>query len=88
MVYLLVVALPVIIFVSWLFSLVFERPFVKSRLPMGVAAEAAVASMAVPLRPVGEISYRSKDFAYLAGEKEKELLAKAKSPRKKRAKLY
>ena len=88
MVYLLVVALPVILIVSWLFSQIFERPFVKSRLPMGIAAEAAVASIALPLRPIGEVTYRTKDFAYMSGEKEKEPLAKAKSSRKKRAKLY
>ncbi|MEI8281446.1 MAG: acyltransferase [Armatimonadota bacterium] len=88
MIYLLVVALPSIVLISWLFSQIFERPFVKSRLPMGVAAEAAVASIALPLKPIKGISYRSKDFAYMAGEKEKEPLAKAKSSRKKRAKLY
>ncbi len=88
MAYLLLVALPVIIVVSWLFSLVFERPFVKSRLPMGVAAEVAVASIALPLRPITGIRYRSEDHAYMAGEQEKEPLEKSKSSPKKRAKLY
>jgi peptidoglycan/LPS O-acetylase OafA/YrhL len=88
MLYLLVVALPVILLVSWLFSLVFERPFVKSRLPMGQAAEAVVASIALPLRPITGISFKRDGIAYMSGEKEKEPLAKTKSSRKKRARLY
>jgi peptidoglycan/LPS O-acetylase OafA/YrhL len=88
MVYLLLVALPVIVAVSWLFSLAFERPFVKSRLPMGVAAEAAVASIALPLKPIVGIRYQSANHAYLAGEIEKGPLAKTRGPRKKRARLY
>ena len=89
MVYLLVVALPVILLTSWLFSLVFERPFVKSRLPMGVAAEAAVASIALPLKPITEIIYMPDGYAYMSGEATKEPLDKSsKGSRKKRAKLY
>jgi hypothetical protein len=88
MLYLLVVALPVILLASWLFSLVFERPFVKSRLPMGQAAEAVVASIALPLRPIMGICYKVDGTAYMSGEKEKEPLAKAKGSRKRRARLY
>ena len=88
MVYLLVVALPAILAISWVFSLIFERPFVKSRLPMGIAAEAAVASIALPLRPISAISYQSNDLTYLEDDKEREPLDKSKSPRQKRAKLY
>lgn len=87
MAYLLLVALPVILIASWVFSLIFERPFVKSRLPMGVAAEAAVASISLPLKAITGIRYKSDDNAYMAEEK-KEPLAIAKSSRKKRAKLY
>ena len=86
MVYLLAIALPAILFVSWLFSQVFERPFVKSRLPMGEAAKVAVASIAMPLRPISGIRYRSGDHAYSAGEKEKEPLERSKSS--KRVKFY
>ena len=88
MIYLVVAALPSILIVSWLFSLVFERPFVKSRLPMGVAAEAAVASISLPLRPISRIVYKGESYGYLAGEKEKEPLAETKSSRKKRVRLY
>jgi peptidoglycan/LPS O-acetylase OafA/YrhL len=86
MVYLLLVALPVIVAVSWIFSLVFERPFVKSRLPMGVAAEAAVASIALPLRPISEIRFVTGTEEYLTNEKGSS--GKPKDPRKKRARLY
>jgi hypothetical protein len=55
---------------------------------MGVAAEAAVAKIALPLRPISGIYLTSEDHAYMAGEKEKEPLEKSKSSRKKRAKLY
>ncbi len=88
MLYLLVVALPAIICVSWLFSQIFERPFVKSRLPMGVAAEVAVASISLPLLPISGIVLRTENHAYMATEIEKEPLGKPKSCRKKRAKLY
>ena len=88
MVYLLVFALPTIIFVSWLFSLIFERPFVKSRLPMGVAAKVAVSSIALPLRPISEIYYSSQNHAYVAGEVEREPLGNSKGSRKKSFELY
>jgi peptidoglycan/LPS O-acetylase OafA/YrhL len=88
MVYLLVFALPAILIGSWLFSLIFERPFVKSRLPMGVAAKVAVSSIALPLRPIREIYFRTQNRAYMAGEIEREPVDKSKSSRKKRVKLY
>jgi peptidoglycan/LPS O-acetylase OafA/YrhL len=84
MVYLLVVALPSILGISWLFSQIFEKPFVKSRLPMGVAAEAAVARIALPLRPVQGIQL----IGDTSGNKENELLGKPRSSRNPRAKLY
>jgi peptidoglycan/LPS O-acetylase OafA/YrhL len=90
MVYLIVVALPAIIFVSWLFSLLFERPFVKSRLPMGVAAKAAVESIPLPLWVPAEVRMVTdvNGAIYAEDEKKREPLKKSKDSRKKRARLY
>ncbi len=90
MVYLIVVALPAIIFASWLFSLLFERPFVKSRLPMGVAAKAAVESIPLPLWVPAEVCMVNdvNGDIYAESEKKREPLKKSKDSRKKRARLY
>lgn len=90
MVYLLGAALPTIIFVSWLFSLVFERPFVKSRLPMGVAAKAAVDRIAVPLRvpTLIEIPEHPQGYAFLTSGEKRKPLKKSKGSPKGRANLY
>ncbi len=89
--YLLVVGLPVILMVSWLFSLIFERPFVKSRLPMSKAAQRAVERIPLPLRVPTMIEMESDQpgHAYLASGKKKGSLRKISSePKKKKAKLY
>ena len=91
MIYLLVAALPSILLISWVFSWIFERPFVKSRLPMSEAAKEAVARIAVPLRAVQGIEMESDGGPAVltsGSKKRKELLAKAKSSESNKARLY
>lgn len=92
MVYLLAAALPSILIASWLFSLVFERPFVKSRLPMGVAAEAAVAKISLPMKAISSIEMagltEGNAFFTQGAQKGKKPLDKSKGPSRDGAELY
>ena len=92
MLYLLGAAFPTILVVSWIFSLIFERPFVKSRLPMGIAAEAAVAKIALPMKALSEIRMVSQPngVPHFAEETldTKKPLKKSKGSRKGGASLY
>ncbi|MBS1727986.1 MAG: acyltransferase [Armatimonadetes bacterium] len=90
--YLLLAALPSILIISWLFSFIFERPFVKSRLPMREAARVAVERIPLPLRALNgvEAAEHEEGYAYLsagASKKAREPLAISKGSPKSRAKL-
>jgi peptidoglycan/LPS O-acetylase OafA/YrhL len=61
MAYLLLFGLPVIVGVSWAFSWLFERPFVKSYIASG--SNQPVQRVPLPLQPVTSITY-SDSYAY------------------------
>lgn len=87
MLYLFVVGLPTIVAISWVFSLLFERPFVKSRLPIGEYAEAEVARIPLPLQVCPTIVMTTKEgYAYLDGDEKTEPQAKARGSVRKRKK--
>lgn len=90
MTYLLVAGLPAILIVSWFFSLIFERPFVKSRLPMSKAAQKAVSKIPLPLRvpTMIEMEGGQPGHGFHSAGNKKGSLSKPKDPRSKRAKLY
>lgn len=78
--YLMLVGLPAIVAVSFLFSRIFEKPFVKSHLPKEVAEEQDASICFLPIVPLGEAKMKNAN-ANRAPEVD------ARSPRS-RAKLY
>lgn len=68
--YLLLIGLPVILLVTWLFSQVFEKPFVKSTVPQFATDSEAPIRLQLPLVPVGEVvMVGGRNNGYLAGQK-------------------
>ena len=89
--YLLLVGVPVILACTWLFSLVFEKPFVKSTVPSFATDSPTQDRIQLPLIPFTEATLISSkaNFAYLAGEKNADSeKSKSASKPKKKGRLY
>lgn len=68
--FLLFAGLPVILLVTWLFSQVFEKPFVKSTIPSFATDSESPIRLQLPLIPVQEVVLvGGRNFGYLAGQK-------------------
>lgn len=85
--YLLIVGVPAILLVTYVFSLIFERPFVKSTIAAEENEQVRKVPIQVPLVPVVGIEWAPfgarASYAYLSGQDEPDLKSVLRSQKSK-----